>query len=137
VKRIGEIAGVDGPSRTVPCSQCKQATTISAFGWYVAKQCSLILAAKGEPPLGNDELVRCAACAAKDEADRVEAEHRRHKTGQRLLEHLRNGHVSAEDVAWLHRNGFRQAADAICERRKRADAKSRAKSKQQAPLEDL
>jgi hypothetical protein len=117
-ERFGGVGG----ERPVVCIDCGKPTTISEFGWELARLASKALVGRGEVPLANNEMTRCQPCAAawhERENERAQEISRRIGRLFALAKQGQSPPPSAWD--WLRKNGYHEdvkALNAILDRKR-------------------
>jgi len=133
-KRLGRVTRLredDEPQRIVPCRDCGTEVELSEFAWQMAQRASDMLAKRGEPPLEDGELTRCAPCGAKWRAKANGVAEADLKTVQSVVREAKaKGYLPASEAAWLKKHGHGDSVTALLERfAKESKAKPRRASK--------
>ncbi len=132
MKSVAEVllGATEGPGRTLPCQACATPVEISASTWELAKDFSRVLIARGEPPMGEREIARCASChEVWKRITREKADHLNERLKALLREVATTGKISREADEWLREKGYWSEL-AACEAliRKNLEARGRRRS---------
>lgn len=106
----------------VPCMDCRGEVELAAFADDFARTVAApYLAAKGEPPLRDDELTRCAPCGVKWR-ERCEAEFQAQakQASEFVRECTRTGRLSSWARQWLQERGYHETVQGLEEMLTRA-----------------